>query len=133
MNCNIQIILIAITSKVEFLRYILVGSILNAAGYLAYLALIYIGLGYKLSATIVYFISIILGYMINRRYVFNSNKPIGQSILIYLAMILSGYILNISGLIFLVDNLTLSAQVAPLVMLILITFYFFVFNKIFVY
>ena len=87
-------------------RFFIVGASNTLLVYLLYVALIKLGLDYKLALFFDYLFGIIFGYLLNRYWTFASNKH-RLSFIKYVVLYIVVFILNILFLILLVDFLLL--------------------------
>jgi putative flippase GtrA len=92
---------------VQLSRYVVVGLISNAIGYLLYLLLTTLGLGHKTSMTLLYVIGTLQTFVFNKRWTFTHHGGTRQSLLRYLMAYGGCYILNLALLYFLVDQIRL--------------------------
>jgi len=87
-------------------RFFIVGASNTLLVYLLYVALIKLGLDYKLALFFDYLFGILFGYLLNRYWTFASNKH-RLSFIKYVVLYIVVFILNILFLILLVDFLLL--------------------------
>lgn len=92
---------------VQLSRYVVVGLISNASGYLLYLLLTTLGLGHKMSMTLLYVIGTLQTFVFNKSWTFTHRGGTRQSLLRYLMAYGGCYILNLVLLYFLVDRIRL--------------------------
>ncbi len=97
-----------------FLRYILVGASVNAAGYSAYLLLTWAGLSPHLAVTVLLPVSLWSAFRLHGSVTFSAQPPSRTAGIRYLAVSLSGYALNLAMLTALVEGAGIPHQVAQL-------------------
>jgi putative flippase GtrA len=85
-------------------RWAIVGATLNAALYLAYLALAATPLGHHGAMTATYLAGLGTGYALNRGWSFRHRGAIARSLPRYVALYAAGYGLNIAALAIAVDG-----------------------------
>lgn len=113
----------------DLYRYYAAGMVINSVGYLAFLIFIYIGIDHKISATVLYIFGSLVSYLINRKYVFNSNSSINSSLSWFAISLLGGYFLNISLLYFFVDTHGFNPAIIQILSVFIISIYFYLINK----
>lgn len=110
----------------QFVRYVFAGGISNGILYFIYLGLTLLGLPAKPSMTIVYCLGVIFGFLLNKNWSFRYTGSNRSSFFRYCASYALGYILNLSGLYFLIDKLELPHYLAQgLMMMVVAVFLFF--------
>lgn len=80
----------------RLLRYGLVGLASNLAGYLAYLAITWLGGTPKTTMTALYAVGAATGYLGHRGWTFGGDDPVRRSLPRYLLAHVGGYALNLS-------------------------------------
>lgn len=108
------------------LRYGLVGIASNVGLYLAYLALLALGVGYQLAMTLAYATGVALGYLLHKSWTFRHQGRHVQAALRYGLVYLLGYGLNWVGLWWLVEHVGLHAGLAQAVMVVVVALVLFV-------
>jgi putative flippase GtrA len=120
-------------SAVQLFRFVVVGVASNAAGYLVYLLITYLGVAPKLAMTVLYGVGAALGFVGNRSYTFgHSNQPLTTGVRYVMAHCL-GYLLNLSIQIVAVDRLGYPHQLAQAVGICIVAMFLFVAFKYFVF
>lgn len=105
------------------------GSIINTlATYLLYLILI-LYFQYRLAYTITYIAGIMLAYLINSTWVFNSRMTL-YSALLYPAVYLIQYLASICILSFLVEQFGIDKKIAPLIVIVIVYPLSFIMNRL---
>lgn len=117
----------------QFFRYVLVGASCNLAGYCLYLLLTYGGLTPKLTVSILYPVGVLINFLANRKFTFNSQGFVGTSALRFLLAHIVGYLINISMLMILVDKAGLPHQLVQFAAVVLVAIYFFIVYRVFVF
>jgi putative flippase GtrA len=92
------------SSSGQLLRFALVGLVSNGLLYGAYLALIALGVPYRVAMTATYLGGVVLGFAAHRRWTFRHRGPGGASAVRYAAAYGGGYLLNLVGLHLLVER-----------------------------
>lgn len=110
-----------------FLLFILSGGINTLVTYGAYLLFLQV-VSYQLSYAIAYFLGIVLAYILNLRFVFNTKSSF-RKILRYPLIYLVQYVLGAGLLYLLVSVLGLSSVFAPLFVIMLLLPVTFLMNK----
>ena len=87
-------------------RFFIVGSSNTLLGYVFYVAMVKLGVDYKLALFIDYLVGILIGYFLNRNWTFSGNKN-RLSFIKYVVLYIVVFILNGLFLIFSVDFLLL--------------------------
>jgi putative flippase GtrA len=85
-------------------RWAIVGAALNAALYLAYLALAATPLGHRGAMTATYVAGLGAGYALNRGWSFRHRGAVARSLPRYVALYAAGYALNLAALSIAVDG-----------------------------
>jgi putative flippase GtrA len=114
-----------VTGLWRFFRYAVVGVCSNAVLYGIYLLETRSGLGHELAATIVYGLGVLQTFIFNRRWTFKDEGLIGPSFRRYVSVYLLGYVLNLAGLIALVDWGGYPHQLAEGIMIIVVALLLF--------
>ncbi|MBT9463721.1 GtrA family protein [Hydrogenophaga sp.] len=117
----------------QLLSYALIGIIINSIGYSAYLLLTHLWGAPKLTMTLLYFIGAAIGFLSNRRFTFRHDGHIGAAGVRYVAVQLSGYLLNLALLLLIVDWLGLAHQIAQAIAIVVVAAFLFVVLRIFVF
>ena len=104
--------------KFPSFRFLAGGAANTLITYIIYLILLQF-ISYKLSYTVTYIAGIVIGYLINAIWVFQS-RPSKKTAIIYPFVYLTQYLLGIGLLIVLVDYLSMDERFAP-ILVILVT------------
>lgn len=107
-------------------RFVLVGIVSNSLCYGCFLALLWSGLaGYVQAMTAAYCLGVILSFVFNKVFTFDHQGRFLSSLVRFIALYLSGYLINLWLLRFLVDSLGWAAAVAQLLVIVMLAVYFF--------
>lgn len=109
----------------RFLRYALVGVATNLAGYAVYLLVTFIGLGPKLTMTILYVVGASVGFFGNRQWAFRHEGDIRRSGFGYLLCHAGGYAINFALLHLGVDRLGYPHQLVQAIAVFVVAVYLF--------
>ena len=110
-------------------RFGVVGVGVNLALYAAYLALVAAHVGVKTAMSLAYVVGVTLSFLLNRRWTFASRASSPRDALAYLAVCLSGYLLNLAGLALMVDTLGWPHQAVQGAMVFVVAAFTFVLHK----
>jgi len=119
----------------QLIRYGLVGLASNAAIYLVYLFLTYLGMEAKSAMTLVYLIGASIGFVGNRNWTFAHRGGTSSAALRFVLAHVLGYMLNFLILYAFVDRLGYAhqgVQAAAIIIVagfLFVTFKYFVFNE----
>ena len=103
-----------LTSAGSQVRYVLIGASVNGAGYLAYLLLTWAGLSPRLAVTVLLPVSLWAAFQLHGRVTFAGVGRGRTTGLRFLAVMLTGYALNLAFLTILVDAAGVPHQLAQL-------------------
>ncbi|MBU0520897.1 MAG: GtrA family protein [Gammaproteobacteria bacterium] len=117
----------------QLVRYYLVGALVNAGGYVAFLVLLHAGMEPKLAASVLYVIGALVSFGLNRKLVFDSAVQIRTSLIRLFIMLLAGYVLNMLMLYVFVDLYTAPAWLIQIISVVLISVLFYLANKFYVH
>lgn len=117
----------------QLLRYAAVGVGSNVAGYLAYLALTWLGTGPKLAMTCLYVLGASVSFVANRAWTFAHRGSIGASALRFAIAHALGYLLNLSILVVFVDHLGFPHQAVQAVAIVVVALFLFALFRAFVF
>jgi len=116
-------------TKKPFFKFIIAGVLNVIFTYLIYLVLLII-VEYKIAYSISYILGIFFSFVMNQKYVFNTNYN-NKKIFYYPIIYLIQYFISILFLVFIIEILKFPKEVAPfLVVIILVPFTYFI-NKAF--
>ena len=90
-------------SRRQFIRWALVGVVVNVIGYIAFLGMVYAGLHHQLAATAVFSIAVLVAYVANRSWSFEHQGGVTRSFVSYMVLYLLAWVLNMLVLFIFVD------------------------------
>jgi len=117
----------------QFVRYAVVGLASNAFGYLLYLALTHLGMGHKLAMSLLYAVGVLQTFVFNKRWSFRFDGDATPALVRYATAYALGYIINLSALLLLVDQMGLPHQWVQGVMIVLVALLLFVAQRYWVF
>lgn len=97
-------------------RFVVIGILNSALSYALYLSLLAI-LSYRLAYSITYLMGILLGYVLNAKWVFITRVSV-RSALLYPAAYIVNYLLGVACLWLLVESFGVAQNFAPLLILV---------------
>lgn len=104
----------------QFLKYALVGFGSNVVLYILYLLITNLGIGHKSAVSVLYLIGVLQTFLFNRSWTFDyKGRRIG-TFWRYMITYATGYLVNISMLVLLVDKMGLPHQIVQAVLIIVI-------------
>ena len=118
---------------VQIARYCIVGVVSKAALYLAYLILTYLGVGHKSAMTLLYIVGVLQTYYANRSWTFAHGGSVAVSLPRYVGAYVSGYLINLGGLLILTDVLGFPHQIVQGVLIFVVAGYLFVLQRLWVF
>jgi putative flippase GtrA len=95
----------------QFIRYVVIGVGLNAAGYAAYLTLTHTVMGSRSAMSLTYCSGVLIGFVLNRRITFRFDGDKGTALLRYVCAYAIGYVANFVGLWLLVERYGASHEI----------------------
>jgi putative flippase GtrA len=117
----------------HIIKYYSFGILVNIVCYLLFIEFIKYGYDHKLVASLLYIIASLASFILNRKHVFDSSLPLFSSLARLVAMLVTGYILNISMLYFFVDIYRIDSRIVQAFSVIIASIYFYFFNKLIVH
>ena len=117
----------------QFIKFGIVGCINTFSSWVFYYPLLFLGLDYRICTTIAYILSSIIGYILNKKWVFKKNVYDSNSVLKYYIVYGSSYIINMAAMYLWVDVLNLSDLIAPVLTLFITVPYNFIFSRLWVF
>jgi putative flippase GtrA len=120
-------------SSRELIYYGLIGVVSNVAGYLMYLLIAYLGCPPKIAMTILYGVGVAVSFFGNRKLTFKHQGPLLGSGIKFMIAHFFGYLLNLTILIIMVDNLGYAHQWVQAVAIVIVAAFLFVGLKFFVF
>ena len=117
----------------QLLRFGVVGLASNTLLYLIYLGMTGIGVGPKLSMSLLYVIGVIKTFAFNRSWTFNHEGRLDSAFVRYVAVYAFGYLVNFIVLAWLVDGMGYPHQIVQGVMILTLAICMFVLQKFWVF
>ncbi len=119
---------------IQFFKFGIVGVINTVSSWIIYYGLLFFKINYLIATTVAYFISSIIGYFLNKIWVFKKKEEKKTtSILRYYIVYISSYFLNILCMYILVDILSISKLIAPILVLFVTVPYNFILSRLWVF
>lgn len=115
------------------IRFIMVGLASNLVLFVLYLLLTAFGMSPKLAMTVLYAMGAMQTFIFNKRWTFAHRGLSQASCLKYVAVSIFAYLLNLTALLVLVDDLGYPHQVVQAVMIICIALMLFLLQKFWVF
>ena len=119
--------------KSELFRYGVVGVSRNIFGYTLYLTATFFGMPSKLAMTAVYVMGMTLGFWAKRKYIFFHDGNILAAGRRYITAHALGYLINLSILMVMVDELGYPHQLAQAAAILLVAAYLYLISKFYVF
>ncbi len=120
-------------SSRELIYYGLIGVVNNTAGYLMYLMITYFGCPPKIAMTILYLVCATASFLGNRKLTFKHQGHLLGSGIRYIVAHFFGYLLNLTILIVMVDNLGYAHQWVQAAAIFVVAAFLFMALKFFVF
>lgn len=117
----------------QLIRYGLIGVAINAAIYLIYLLITYLGMEAKSAMTLLYIAGTSIGFIGNRKWTFAHRGDSSSAALRYVLAHLCGYLINLLILYTFVDRLGYAHQWVQAAAIIIVAGFLFVIFKYFVF
>ena len=93
-----------LATRRQLFSFGIVGLVSNAVTYGIYLALTFVGVGHKTAMTLVFAVSVLLTYALNRRWTFRHRGQMSRSAVRYVGIYALAYVANLALLALLVDG-----------------------------
>ncbi|MEO8779684.1 MAG: GtrA family protein [Rhodanobacter sp.] len=117
MSLTVLTRLRALIGASSFLRFLISGGINTAVTYAVYLGLLGV-LGYKIAYSIAYVVGIVLAFLINRLFVFQTHRG-WRSMVLFPFVYLAQYLVSLAVLWAWVEHLHMSSKLAPLIAIVI--------------
>jgi putative flippase GtrA len=117
----------------QFVRYAIVGLVSNGVGFLLYLGLTFAGMEHKTAMTLLYAIGVLQSFLFNKRWSFQHGGVHGPAFLRYCIAYGVGYVVNLLGLIVLVDYEGYPHEIVQAFMVVSLAVMLFLFQKFWVF
>ncbi|WP_446898950.1 GtrA family protein [Clostridium sp. LBM24168] len=115
--------------RMQFIKYVISGIINTIVTLLVYNILINFGTYYIVANIVGYFLGVINGFVLNRRWVFKSNGKIGTLFIKFISVNILSLIFSSILLFILVSNLYLNKTVAQLISTIITGLLNYILNR----
>ena len=113
----------------SLLRYGLVGVGANILLYLGYLALTHVAIGHKIAMTLMFLTGVAITFVLNRGWSFQVQHPAPGALMRYCITYAAGYVVNLAGLMLLVDGLGFRHDVVQAVLIVAVAALMFVLQR----
>ena len=113
----------------QFVRYAMIGVLLNAALYGSYLLLTHTVMGSRAAMSITYCVGVLIGFLLNRKITFSFNGRDNAALFRYIVSYAVGYGVNLLGLWLLVDLAGFPHELVQGGMIITLAFMLFALQK----
>lgn len=119
--------------RIQAFRFAMVGLASNALLYLIYLALTAAGIDPKIAMSLLYMAGVAQTFLFNKRWTFNHTGNHSTTLVRYLIVYASGYLVNLLVLFWLVDSLGYPHQIIQGVMILMLAGTIFLLQKFWVF
>ncbi len=120
-------------TKAQGLRFIIVGLVSNGILYVLYLLLTHLGMDYKMAMTLLFATGVLQTYFFNQRWTFEISKFSWSAMFRYGLLYGSAYLINLAAFWVLIDKAGFPHQFVQAVMILSISVYLFIVQKIWVF
>ena len=117
----------------QFFKFGIVGCINTFSSWIFYYSLLFIKVHYLVATTIAYILSSIIGFILNKSWVFEKKVYNYRSILKYYVVYGSSYLINIGCMSLFVEVMHISEMFAPILTLFVTVPYNYLFSRIWVF
>lgn len=117
----------------QFFKFGIVGVINTLSSWAFYYTFLFFNVHYIAATTIAYILSSIIGFTLNKLWVFKNKNKIRSSIFKYIITYGSSYLLTVGLMYLFVDVLNISDKIAPILVLFFTVPYNYVFSKLWVF
>lgn len=117
----------------QFIRFAVIGVVSNLTLYALYIVLTWLGMGPKTAMSLLYITGSVGTYFFNHRWTFQMGNYDSGKLARYLAVYLSGYIINFGMLFIFVDSLGKPHQLVQGIMIIILACLTFLLLKYWVF
>ena len=117
----------------EFVKFGIVGFINTINDYLTYRLCLYISIEYRISTTIGFIVSSIIGYLLQKKFVFKSKASKKESLVKFYVVYGSSLLLKLILVTIFVELLHVPKKYAPLLTMFITIPYNFILGKIWIY
>lgn len=98
----------------ELFSYIVAGGLTTLVNFVVYYLLIYVKIDYKISNTVAFVASVIFAFIINKHYVFNSDKGYLKEFIKFSIGRAATYALDIGCMVLLIEFISVNEYVAKI-------------------
>lgn len=119
--------------SIQLLRFAVVGFLSNGLLFLAYLGLTSIAVSPRAAMTAVYAAGVLQTFLFNRRWTFQHRGSSRAALVRYIATFVLGYLLNLGGLVLLVNRLGLPHQFVQADMILTVAAFSFFLQRYWVF
>ncbi|PIQ52191.1 MAG: polysaccharide synthesis protein GtrA [Comamonadaceae bacterium CG12_big_fil_rev_8_21_14_0_65_59_15] len=123
----------AVPARQQFLRYVLVGLGSNAAVYVIYLLLTGWGWNPKVAMSLLYLVGVLQTFVFNKQWSFRFNGAATPAFVRYATVYAVGYVVNLSALLLLVDQMGWPHQWVQGAMIVVVAVMLFVAQRYWVF
>jgi putative flippase GtrA len=113
----------------QFMRYIIIGVLLNATLYAFYLLLTHTLMGSRAAMSITYCAGVLIGFVLNRKITFSFRGRDTGALFRYIVSYSVGYVVNFIGLWLFVDLAGFAHELVQGGMIVTLAFMFFALQK----
>lgn len=117
----------------QFFKFGIVGCINTFSSWIFYYSLLFLGVHYLISTTIAYILSSIIGFILNKAWVFQNKVYDYKRIIKYYLVYGSSYLINILCMYMWVDIMNISDKLAPILTLFITIPFNYIFSRIWVF
>lgn len=114
-------------------RYSIFGIASNVTLYILYLFLTHLGMGFKVSMSVAYFVGMLQAFYLNRRWTFNYVGNVSRALTRYAIVQLSGYLMNLLLLIIFVDRFGFAHQIVQAAAIVFVALFLFILLRLYVF
>lgn len=117
----------------QFIRYVVVGLASNAIIYVIYLVLTHFGMAPKLAMSLLYAVGVLQTFVFNKKWSFRFDGAATPALVRYATAYALGYVVNLSALMLLVDQMGLPHQWVQGVMIVVVAVMLFLAQRYWVF
>lgn len=118
----------------QFIKFGMVGVVNTLNSWLVYYLLLFFNIHYLVANTIAYFASSLIGYFLNKMWVFKKKEQKNLNGLVkYYIVYITSYFLNMMCMYIIVDVLNISDKLAPILVLFVTVPFNFIFSKLWIF
>lgn len=121
------------SARMQFIRYVAVGLGSNIAIYVVYIVMTQVGMGPKLSMSLLYCVGVLQTFVFNKKWSFRFEGAVTPALIRYATVYAVGYAINFFALIWLVDQMGLPHQWVMGILVLFMAVFFFSAQKFWVF